>query len=66
MQALIVNAVLRDTFSILWPFHKEPLLITLAHLMVGTLFCQAVVYQALAMHFHSPHTLPTPVLAGLM
>ncbi len=53
-----------DNFSFLWPFHNDPIVRTLAHLLLGALVCPAVVYQVLAMYFGSPYLLPAPVLAS--
>ena len=61
---LILHYAFGDRLSIMWPFHKEPLLVTVGHLVVGTLFCQVVVFQVLAMYFDSPYKLITPVLIG--
>jgi len=58
----ILNGVLGDRYAMLWPFEKDPIGRTLTHLFVGTLFCQFVVYQSLAMYFKSPYVVPTPVL----
>jgi hypothetical protein len=60
----LLNWVLGDNFSFLWPFHNDPIARTLAHLLLGALVCPAVVYQVLAMYFGSPYLLPAPVLAS--
>jgi hypothetical protein len=52
---VVCNCLLRDKFSFFWPFHKDPLLRTLLHLAVGTVFCQCVVYQSLG----TPCSLPS-------
>ena len=60
----VLNFILRDKYQMTWPFQKDPALRTLAHLAIGTVFCQLVVFQSLAMYFGSEYTLPTPVLSG--
>jgi hypothetical protein len=46
---------------IIW-FHMH----LLCALCAGTAFCQAVVFQSLALYFRSPYTLPLPVLQQSM
>lgn len=52
---VVCNTLLRDKFSVLWPFHKDPWQRTLFHFVVGTVFCQVVVFQVSLRQHGSMH-----------